>query len=67
MHVQRSDLRAVPSVRDDGLLSIFAAERAAAARETSALAPVRGALLGSVLGAVCWVGLATLVWLALAG
>jgi hypothetical protein len=67
MHVHQRGLRSVPSVRDDGLLSIFAAERAAAARETSALAPVRGALLGSVLGAVCWVGLAALLWLALAG
>jgi hypothetical protein len=66
MHVHRRHLRSASSVCDDGLLSVYAAERDSSVRETdSPLAAVRGALLGSALGTVCWAALATLTWFVL--
>jgi hypothetical protein len=38
---------------------------AGAGSRAPALAPVRGALLGSVFGSACWALFATLTWLAL--
>jgi hypothetical protein len=64
MHLRRSQLRPASGGYDARLVSAYAEPTAPASEPpVPALAPVRGALLGSALGAVCWAAIATAVWL----
>jgi hypothetical protein len=65
MHAQTN--RWVPGASRDQLLASFAADATTLRREAAAraLAPARGALLGSLLGGACWALIAAAAWLAL--
>jgi hypothetical protein len=65
MHLRRSQLRSASGGYDARLLSAFTTAEAAPPSDppVPALAPARGALLGSALGAVCWAVIASAVWL----
>ena len=59
-HVQSSPLQA--GHWEAGVLETLAGQGFSKASTSRALAPVRGALLGSALGLGCWALLALLAW-----
>jgi hypothetical protein len=63
-HVQSNRWGGTQGASPEAFLGAFAADGVGVASTSRALAPARGALLGSVLGAACWGLLLALVWMA---